>query len=253
MEIPDFLYAGYDRFSRTAKLHSHQAYEMIYVTSGNCEILFSDGTRLAGQPGSVFEIPPMMGHERFNENVCETLFVICTPESSRPGWSARVTDTFSDHLIRQWFYALPELNAANELEQAHGLWTTLCVRLRRIRELQQQEEDGSHPALKAACDFLIAHCGEDHSIGEIARIAGVSQSHLNLLFRRKFGIGPLRWLTNERMKLARQLLRNLMFNISDVASQCGYRDIHYFSAAFKAFHGLSPSVYRRLPVDRRSP
>ena len=252
MTVPDFLYAGYDRFKTTARLHSHPAYEMIYVTTGNCEIRFSDGTRLAGQPGSVFEIPPMLGHERFIENVCETVFVICTPESSVSGGSARVTETFGDHLIRQWFYALPELNAANELEQAHTLWITLCTRLRRIREVQQRE-DISPPALKTACDFLAAHCGEDRSIGEIARIAGISQSHLNLLFRRRFGVGPLHWIINERMKLARRLLRNLTFNITDVALQCGYRDIHHFSASFKAFHGLSPSEYRRRPVDRRSP
>ena len=35
--------------------------------------------------------------------------------------------------------------------------------------------------------------------------------------------------------------------VAEAAEQCGFRDVHYFSRCFKAFHGISPGLYRRAP------
>ena len=36
-------------------------------------------------------------------------------------------------------------------------------------------------------------------------------------------------------------------SFTEAAEQCGFRDVHYFSRCFKAFHGISPGLYRRAP------
>ena len=70
---------------------------------------------------------------------------------------------------------------------------------------------------------------------------------LFLLFHSAFGISPQRYLLEQRMTAARQLLLDPYYNISEVASQVGFSNIFYFSRCFKKYHGVSPSEYRGNP------
>ncbi len=241
-----FSYAGSDRQKRVTARHSHRGCELLYVDSGKCILAFPDGTELTGQAGSVFLIPPHTLHERRNLVECRTFYAVFEDGSGGSGAGPRRIEVGGDRLIRQWFGNLSELNNSYEPEQAAVLLRAILLRLDRI-ELRQREVGDVHPGLRRACDYLADHCDREISVSDLARISGVSQSHLNLLFRRRFGVGPLRYLTDLRMKLARRLLLNPYCGISEVAEQCGFRDIHYFTRCFKSFHGVPPGLYRRDP------
>jgi AraC-like DNA-binding protein len=43
------------------------------------------------------------------------------------------------------------------------------------------------------------------------------------------------------MERAKELLKNEILNVSEVAYQCGYKDVSHFSAAFKQFYGFTSS------------
>lgn len=241
-----FSYAGADCQKQTTVRHSHRGCELLYVDSGTCTLLLPGNSALDGHPGSVFLLPAHTLHERHNPVECRTCYAVFETDSSLFDSGPRRIDAGEDSLIRQWFHCLPELNNSYEADQAGALIRTILLRLERI-EQQQREEEMLHPGLKRACDYLREQYRREISIGELARHAGVSQSHLNLLFRRKFGVGPQHYLLDLRMKLARRLLLNPYERISDVAEQCGFRDIHYFSRCFKTFHGVPPELYRRSP------
>lgn len=241
-----FSYAGADCQKQTTVRHSHRGCELLYVDSGTCTLLLPGNSALDGHPGSVFLLPAHTPHERHNPVECRTCYAVFETDSSLFDSGPRRIDAGEDSLIRQWFHCLPELNNSYEADQAGALIRTILLRLERI-EQQQREEEMLHPGLKRACDYLREQYRREISIGELARHAGVSQSHLNLLFRRKFGVGPQHYLLDLRMKLARRLLLNPYERISDVAEQCGFRDIHYFTRCFKTFHGVPPGLYRRSP------
>ena len=76
MEQTIFAYAGRDTFSKTSAYHSHQTNELIYIVRGECNIHFANDVTFHGFPGSVFEIPSNLGHERVNITECETIYVI---------------------------------------------------------------------------------------------------------------------------------------------------------------------------------
>ncbi len=78
----------------------------------------------------------------------------------------------------------------------------------------------------------------------IARMAGVSRSHLCRIFRRVTGESLKRFLTRRRIEESTALLRNPALTIQQVASAVGYRDLSHFDRVFRRWEGQSPSQYR---------
>ena len=54
----------------------------------------------------------------------------------------------------------------------------------------------------------------------------------------------MEYLSQYRMHVAMQLLRDCRVKIYEVAEQVGYRDIAYFSSMFRKIVGVTPSEYQ---------
>ena len=89
------------------------------------------------------------------------------------------------------------------------------------------------------------------TVREIAAAVGVSRSWLYRAFLETFGVSPAVYLRSRRLTCAAKLLTDTKMNISRVAGAVGYQDALYFSKAFSAHYGLSPSAYRARH-DRQS-
>ncbi|MGH8220542.1 MAG: AraC family transcriptional regulator [Steroidobacteraceae bacterium] len=79
----------------------------------------------------------------------------------------------------------------------------------------------------------------------VAEALGVSARYLQRVFA-EIGITPSRFLIERRLEAAAGLLRQLdgPCSVTDVALQCGFSDLSYFSRAFRCRFGRSPSEYR---------
>ncbi|MEL7976303.1 helix-turn-helix domain-containing protein [Isoptericola sp. F-RaC21] len=102
---------------------------------------------------------------------------------------------------------------------------------------------GANP-IEATLEFLQTNFAEHVSVPELARMAGLSQSHFAALFRKATGFGVIEYQTRLCMASARELLDTTDRNIASIAQQVGYSDPLYFSRQFRRIHSLSPSEYR---------
>ena len=59
------------------------------------------------------------------------------------------------------------------------------------------------------------------------------------------GVPPNKYIINERMRLAEELLRESDLNISEISYKVGIPDLSYFNRCFKAHFGMAPSKYRK--------
>ena len=98
--------------------------------------------------------------------------------------------------------------------------------------------------IEATIEHLRTASSTRISVGELAGMAGLSESHYAALFRRATGYGVLEFQTRLRMGLARELLDTTDRTISSIALQVGYPDPLYFSRQFRRIHAMSPSEYR---------
>lgn len=82
------------------------------------------------------------------------------------------------------------------------------------------------------------------TLADIAKQAGLSTSHLSLLFHKKTSYSPLQYLNHLRIQKACQLLDFTDMKINQISSKIGFEDALYFTRIFKKNMGLSPSEYR---------
>jgi len=79
----------------------------------------------------------------------------------------------------------------------------------------------------------------------IAKRIGLSRSQTNVRFQQVTGTSPKSFIVNQRMRRAKDLLRQSPMSIDAIAEALGYRDVFFFSRQFKKLTGTPPSTYRR--------
>jgi AraC-like DNA-binding protein len=92
--------------------------------------------------------------------------------------------------------------------------------------------------------YVVAHRDETISVHSAAESLYVSESHLADIVRRGLGKTIKQLHREERLRLASELLTDPRLTITQIAGQCGFSSIHYFSREFKRFYGVPPSRAR---------
>jgi len=99
-------------------------------------------------------------------------------------------------------------------------------------------------AVSRTIDYLSVHFGKELSVGDLARAAGISDSHLAHLFRAETGLTVRDYLTRVRVEITRDLLAHTDENLAEIAAFVGFFDASHLSRVFRQTTGKRPSVYR---------
>ena len=82
------------------------------------------------------------------------------------------------------------------------------------------------------------------TVAELAARAAVSRSVLDERFRHVLGRSPIRYLTDWRLHLAKELLATTDLGVHAIARRVGYDAEEAFSRAFKRAYGVAPAHWR---------
>lgn len=104
---------------------------------------------------------------------------------------------------------------------------------------------GEGAAFERIREYLREHYSEKLTLERIARDNCISVSKLKRVFREEADTSVIAWLTELRIKEAKQLIRRGRMNFSQIALLTGFDTVHYFSAVFKKHTGLTPTEYAR--------
>ncbi|MBM9463939.1 helix-turn-helix domain-containing protein [Aeromicrobium sp. YIM 150415] len=86
---------------------------------------------------------------------------------------------------------------------------------------------------------------EPLTVGDLARVATMSERTFARRFRDETGTTPLQWLTAERVARAEQLLEQTRLSVEEIAGRCGFGSAATLRHHFTASRGTSPAAYRR--------
>lgn len=100
-------------------------------------------------------------------------------------------------------------------------------------------------SIKNAVKFLDSHIFDlDLSVEKICKENALSRTCFNRLFKKTFGLTPIKYITNQRIKKAISLLRSGNYTNEEIAYLCGFANTKYFYATFKKTTGKTTKVYR---------
>ncbi|CAB3682924.1 HTH-type transcriptional activator RhaR [Achromobacter piechaudii] len=97
-----------------------------------------------------------------------------------------------------------------------------------------------------AKDMLMSTLREDLSIADIADACNLSRSYFIKAFRQTVGTTPHRWLLEQRVQKAQELLRVPGQSITDIALLCGFADQAHLTRVFTSVVGVSPGAWRKV-------
>lgn len=95
-------------------------------------------------------------------------------------------------------------------------------------------------------DFLNTKILETFRIDELCKYINKSESRAIQIFKKAYGITPYAYLLNEKINLAKKLLKNTNLPIRNIAFKLKFSDEYYFSNIFKEKTGIRPSAFRKL-------
>ena len=241
--FPVLQYTDFGVCDKNIPMHSHNFMEWVMVKQGIFTARFIGFKTLYGEPGDIFVIPAKTVHDQAPVPDGANVFVLVSGiDSPHP----LLIKTGKDPLLKTWFDQLPGFFQDNSsLEEKSLFIQTIWIRMKHFcRDISSK--DAIHPVLQKAVNLIHTRLNDLPAVNEIARLAGISPSHLNLLFRKNFGTGVSEYVISMRLEKAKLLLQNPYLNIAETAVMCGFNDPNYFSRLFRKKTGKTPGEYRNM-------
>ena len=79
------------------------------------------------------------------------------------------------------------------------------------------------------------------SIDELAYLSGRSLSSFKREFQDIYGESPARWIREQRLRKAHEMLQTTSLSVADIAYSLGFENPTHFSRIFKESYGMPPS------------
>ena len=129
------------------------------------------------------------------------------------------------------------------------LTNTICAHLLQhycTRKVSFKDYSGGLAAreLERAREYINDNLERKIGLKELARELDISQYYFSHLFRKSTGVSPYRYVIQQRVVRAKELLTNTSMSISEIALACGFNSQSQMTLHFRKLTGTTPKKYR---------
>ncbi|KAF2330850.1 AraC family transcriptional regulator [Flavobacterium nitrogenifigens] len=128
----------------------------------------------------------------------------------------------------------------------------LLIRIIQTQTVKSIDEgrylDANNP-IKEVTEYIKQNLKEDISLKSLSEKACMSTTSFYRFFKRELGMSPIEYILNEKIKCAKNLLKNPTLQINEVCYLAGFEDANYFIRLFKKHEGITPKQYQLLYVN----
>ncbi|MBW4637071.1 MAG: helix-turn-helix domain-containing protein [Gloeocapsa sp. UFS-A4-WI-NPMV-4B04] len=158
----------------------------------------------------------------------------------------------SDPLIHQIGLALRKALQADSINNqvyVQSMGITLAAHLIEYYSAEKQSlpiiNSALCPNIGQAIDYIHSHLTQDLSLEAIATTIGMSQYHFSRVFKQTTGITLWQYVVQQRIQLAKRLLKKVDLSIVDVSKYLGFSSQGQFTNFFRKHSGVTPTQYRQ--------
>lgn len=242
--------------------HYHKAMEVVVVLNGTQQYVVND-TKYSLYGGKLFITYPyeIHGNGEAPQNMCSFIWfqIDLTKKDSFLGLSGeraeylyscisrcscRTMDVRSGELqLLQEAWEMMNMPQKSKKMYGYTCFITFLTACFCDEQTETYDRDIS-PDMFKALQYIHANLTSDIHLADIANAVNISEPHFKSKFRIQFGITPMRYITSQRIELAKTQLRNSSESITDIALNLSFSSSNYFATVFKRYTGYSPSEFR---------
>ena len=260
-----------DEGGPAVEYHYHEFYKLVLLISGSGAYII-EGRRYLLQPGDIILVGRGSVHrpEIGEAGAYERVILYLSPAllSGIAADDCRIEEIFSadgGRVIRpeeSEQSTAPSLLAEIEAELAGAkpgseemsrcILRQLLIRLYRIccsrSAPQLMCAENSDRKVIEVLSYLNDHISDELSIDELAEHFYISKFHMMRRFRAETGSTIHAYITDKRLFLAKDLMRNGM-SATEACYQCGFKSYSSFSRAYQKRFGSSPTGREKIQND----
>lgn len=237
--MEDIIDRYHSKKTHKQRLHFHREAEILFFTEGK-GVFHTEQRDYRFKSGRAIIVPAGMKHISRSEEE----FISIT-----------VRDAGNKRIMTE----IPIVLKDNEEGEGRAL-AEMLLRYRHVKSpfvtalvdayirfwLQRAElPDAAEAVLGGVYQTLLEKATEQNlDLHAVLTAGGYTEDYIRALFKKRYGMPPLKFLAKLRMEHACFLMDTYReLTLSEVAEQCGYDDYVYFSKTFKLHVGMSPREY----------
>ena len=153
------------------------------------------------------------------------------------GMPSDLAFTYSDHFI----------NKIESCDTLQKIWDLMMSLFSFYREEVKKIKEKSYfsPSTNLLLFYIEDHIDTNLSLQEICKILSIDYKYASNAFKKDTGLGFNKFLTKQKMEVAKTDLATTEKSIQLISERIGYNSAYYFTRIFKSSFGISPSEYRK--------
>ncbi|SFD88824.1 AraC family transcriptional regulator [Flavobacterium phragmitis] len=128
----------------------------------------------------------------------------------------------------------------------------LLIRIIQTQTVKSLDEGKFHEInnpITEVTEYIKQNLKENMSLKTLSEKACMSTTSFYRFFKRELGMSPIEYILNEKIKCAKNLLKNPTLQINEVCYLAGFEDANYFIRLFKKHEGITPKQYQLLFIN----
>ena len=122
------------------------------------------------------------------------------------------------------------------------------IQTQTVKSVDRGDFNDPNQPITHVIDFIRKNLKENISLKQLSDKACMSTTSFYRFFKRELGMSPIEFVLSEKIKCAKQLLKNPTIQINEVCYLSGFEDSNYFIRLFKKHEGITPKQYQLLYV-----
>ncbi len=237
-----------------SRLHSHYFAEIFYIKGGSGYMLI-EREKIPLQAGSVVLIGAQVQHTEVSNTGDPLDYYVIGVEgvklsTDRPVEYSVVTSSSNASMICQCFEnILKEVRNEREgyAEICHHYLSILVLLICRKDSISYEFVDTQNSCRECykAKQYIETHYFEKITLDGLSETCNLNKFYLCHKFSDIYGKSPMAYLTEVRIRVAKDLLKTTTYNMEEIAHAAGFSSNSYFSQVFLKDCEMTPQQYRK--------
>jgi len=140
--------------------------------------------------------------------------------------------------------AFESISWANTMQKISARLTGHIIEV--LKEFRTEKENNVRKPIIEAKRYINENYMENINLNDVAQAVFLNPNYFSTLFKKEAGLSFIDYLTQCRIDVSKDLLKDRKSRIADVAQKVGYQDPKHFSKTFKKAVGITPAEYKKL-------